>query len=122
MLARTIAKTLSNLRDAIERRRWGRIRLGYLSCNLGRVLDLSAGGARIVTRRRLSKSAKLILGDPQSRVILTAMVTWRKRRGWRLYEVGLEFGEVSPRDRALMAKLMLGATFDHIPLGGDSGR
>jgi hypothetical protein len=90
----------------VRPRKWGRVRIESLPCNLGCVLDLSAGGLRIRSPKKLGGSVEVILGNGSQRLILQATVVWQKRRGWKSFEAGLSFNELSQDERAQLVKLM----------------
>jgi hypothetical protein len=67
-----------------------------LKCNLGRVLDLSSGGARLLTRRKLSGRHEITVFARDGGVRLDAEVKWSKRLGLFKHEIGLEFLNLPP--------------------------
>src|SRR5690348_12290302 len=74
----------------------GRLPLETLTCNLGDVLDLSAGGMRI-------RSTRLPIADPDSGMLsitiadhpelapMQARMVWNKKIGWFRHEFGVKF-------------------------------
>ncbi len=106
-IGRSIAATVARVRQACEKRRWGRIRTSVLPCNLGRVLDISAGGLRVISRKPLEGTVEVLLGEPQHRVALQAKVAWQRQVSRREFESGLYFGEIAPDVRARLMKLSL---------------
>ncbi|MDY7109039.1 MAG: PilZ domain-containing protein [Planctomycetota bacterium] len=68
-----------------------------LHSNLGRVLDLSLDGMRIVSVRvpPEDEPVDVVLRDPDGRVKLKARVVWSRRVGFRRHEIGLRFLEVT---------------------------
>ncbi len=96
-LARTFRTKAQKLTQVADRRKTGRLKEGWtLSCSLGRVRDLSAGGMRLVSRRRLRGKLELDLWDINRGVRVRAEVVWTKRLGFRRHEVGLKFRDLSP--------------------------
>ncbi len=79
-----------------ERRRAVRFKLGELKCNLGRVLDLSSGGVRLLCWRKLTGRRELTLFDRDGGVRVQAEVRWTRRRGLLKHEMGLQFVNVPP--------------------------
>ncbi len=80
-----------------DRRKFGRLwSEGALRCNLGRVLDLSRGGVRVLSRRQLNgeRVAKLSTGDQGLQV--PAKVIWCERIGFGQHITGLEFPTTTP--------------------------
>lgn len=102
----TISAMVKGVRAGFQQRKFGRLRIEALPCNLGRVLDLSAGGVRISTSRKLPETVELSLGDTQHRLVVTGNVAWQKRVGWKSHEAGISFGELSAEQRAALVKLM----------------
>jgi hypothetical protein len=62
-----------------------------LECNFGPVLDLSAGGMRIVSKKALQGVVEVTLQTAGVDEAMRANVVWCKKIGFRVYEVGLEF-------------------------------
>jgi len=87
------------------RRRFGRLPLETLQCNLGTIIDLSAGGMRVICRRvpKLMTSVQ-IEGYPMPQP-LQARVTWTRRVGLFRHEVGLQFVDVAPQLASILAKI-----------------
>ncbi len=99
MVRRLLGRTL-------ERRKSGRLREEeILSCNLGSVVDLSAGGTRILVNRELSGMLDVTLWDTDRQLTLRAEVIWCKRLGFRKFEVGLKFSHMTPDDDRDLAEL-----------------
>lgn len=74
-----------------NRRKFGRFRKHGLECDLGQVLDLAAGGVRIMSRRRLKRRVRVRLWNDLGEIAAEADVCWTKRHGFRRHEVGLRF-------------------------------
>jgi hypothetical protein len=77
-------------------RRTGRLCQHTLSCNLGRVLDISAGGMRIITRKVPRGFVDVHLVGHPLPGSLKAVRQWSRRLGWFRHEVGLRFETVTP--------------------------
>ena len=89
-----------------ERRKSGRLREGEtLACDLGSVVDLSAGGMRILAKRKLTGKLDVTLWDTELGLNRRAEVIWCKRLGFRKYEVGLEFRHLTMDDVAELTEL-----------------
>lgn len=77
------------------RRRYGRIRVGNVRCTLGRVMDISAGGMRVLNRAMTPVKADTTVpvqvetGDGW--VEATVRVAWVRAAGVFRQEMGLEF-------------------------------
>ncbi|MFQ5949019.1 MAG: PilZ domain-containing protein [Acidimicrobiia bacterium] len=82
---------------AAERRRDVRLKQRSLQSNLGPVIDLSRGGLRVRSTRRLRGEQEVVLfnrNGPHLR--LRARVVWSRRLGFRKHMAGLQF--VDPPD------------------------
>ena len=98
--ARAIQRATSRSFAGLENRSAGRVHAGQLKCNLGRVLDLSSGGVRLLSRRKLRGWHVLTLFDRDGDVHIDVEVRWSKRRGLWKHEIGLQFLNV-PSDIAV---------------------
>ncbi len=105
--AKAIQRAIDRASASPQDRRTGRINIGELKCNLGHVLDLSSGGVRVLSRRKLSGGYEITLFDGDGGVRIKGKVTWSKRHGLFKHEIGLRFVDV-PSDVA--AKLTTLAT------------
>ncbi|MEE9131821.1 MAG: PilZ domain-containing protein [Phycisphaerales bacterium] len=88
-----------------ERRRSVRFKLGELKCNLGRVLDLSSGGVRLLHWRRLKGRHEITLYDRDGGVRVEAEIRWTRRLGLFKHEMGLQFVNVPPDIAAKLKRL-----------------
>ena len=86
-------------RGCASRRRFGRFSAGRLGCNLGRVMDLSGGGMRVRCSRRSSGIVEVQLWTVKCRTTVQAKIVWARRIGFRNYELGLEFRDLTPESR-----------------------
>ena len=86
----------ARLRPLADRRKAGRFKGSRLGCNLGKVMDLSGGGMRIRCATRLSSQMPVQLSTAKRRLTVQAKVAWVRRIGFRKYEVGLEFRDLTP--------------------------
>ncbi len=86
----------ARLRPLTDRRRFGRFKGTRLGCNIGTVIDLSGGGLRIRCATRLSSRMDVKLWTAKRQITVPAKVAWVRRIGFRKYEIGLEFGDLSP--------------------------
>ncbi len=86
----------ARLRPLADRRRSGRSKGTRLGCSIGTVIDLSDGGLRIRCSTRLSSQMDVKLWTANRQITVPAKVAWVRRIGFRKYEVGLEFGDLSP--------------------------
>lgn len=75
------------------RRQTGRLNQVGLDSNLGPILDLSAGGCRLLASRPLDGEHDIELRGLTETVRARAIVVWRCRLGFRRHDVGLAFVE-----------------------------
>lgn len=85
-----------------DRRRDKRTRRAALTCNRGRVIDLSTRGMRLSTRRPWPERTqrRVILRHDGRCVTVWAECVWRRRESGLRHTVGLAF--VNPSDEAAM--------------------
>ncbi len=98
--ARAIQRATGRSFAGLENRSAGRLIVGELKCNLGRVLNLSSGGVRLFSRRKLRGCHEITLFDRDGGVRIEAEVRWSKRHGLWKHEIGLQFLNV-PSDVAV---------------------
>jgi hypothetical protein len=71
-----------------------------LSCPLGQVQDISASGVRVFLKGRLrvevGQELQIDLKAVDRAVPVDVKVMWIQQRGWRRFELGLQFQNVSP--------------------------
>lgn len=83
-----------------QARELARHAVSRVECQLGRVVDLSSAGMRVVSRGpaplTLGQSVLLHLEFRQGVIDVQAIVRWSRRSGWRDREIGLQFS--FPRD------------------------
>ncbi len=91
-IKRAVESTLSGPED----RTTVRLKVEFLKCNLGAVLDLSYGGVRVRSRRALRGGHMVKLYNSGTSVLLKAEVRRCHRIGLGKHEVGLEFIDLSP--------------------------
>lgn len=77
--------------DPANRRTYRRRPQDALESNYGPVLDLSAGGVRLISSRALSGVVKLNISGRGIDQVLQARVLRCKKVSFRVYEVALEF-------------------------------
>ena len=83
-------------RSRAERRGSGRLNQETVACNLGSVINLSAGGLKLLSHRRLNGILSLELWDTRRGLKLRGKVVWCKRIGFRKHEVGVQFLDITP--------------------------
>jgi hypothetical protein len=90
-----------------DARRSGRVPMeGSLQCSLGRLLDLSLGGARIKVRR-VPRSERVILRlwDEHGGIETEARVAWCKRLGFFRHEIGVRFPPLDDVGRTFLQRM-----------------
>lgn len=79
-----------------------------MSCNLGQVVDLSASGLRLFTRKRLAGEQVVVLkGVDQKPLRLRAQVLWHRQHGKLEHVYGLRFERLSNAQRDDLENLVL---------------
>ncbi len=73
------------------RRLRGRLPQEGLNCDLGSVLDRSAGGMRVLAKRPHHGELTVCVDGFEMSLRLQANIVWCKRHGLRCYEMGLQF-------------------------------
>ncbi len=94
--------------DESNRRRHGRIKPESLDCNLGQVVDFSASGIRIVSRRPLQDREHVALIHDHLQLTVRARVHWTRKVSFWKHESGLEFECVRPGDASLLRHIAVG--------------
>ena len=98
-MTNTVRAGAAKLRPLSDRRRFGRFGAERLGCDLGRVMDLSGGGMRVRCSRRLSGGVDVKLWTVKRQATVQAKIVWARRIGFRKYELGLEFRDLTPETR-----------------------
>lgn len=88
-----------------SRRRTGRLPQEALVCNLGLILDISVGGMRVMSRTPHSGVVNVKFRDYPTPEPLLATVTWSKRAGIFMREMGLRFENVSPQMSSVLTQI-----------------
>jgi len=87
------------------RRLAGRLLQDGLDCNLGPVLDLSAGGLRVLSKRPREGELTVHLDGFDLTLKLQAKVVWTTRHGFRRHEVGLELLHVDEEMAQILSRI-----------------
>ncbi len=95
-MARRIGTGMYRRRSRTERRKSGRLKGETVACNLGSVINLSAGGLRLLSRRRLNGILSVELWDTHRGLRLRGKVIWCRRIGFRKHEVGVGLLNITP--------------------------
>ena len=92
--------SLSNDHRKRESRQRGRLRTDRLQCSLGEVADISASGIRLRSKRypgvKIGKQCQITLRVDDHKVTVRVKTVWFRRIGYRHYEAGLEFVDLTP--------------------------
>jgi hypothetical protein len=88
-----------------SRRRSGRLPQEALMSNLGLVLDLSGGGMCVLTRSPPKGVVQVTLEGHPLPGPLYATVTWSKRVGLFMRELGLRFESVTPETSQVLTQI-----------------
>ena len=73
--------------------------------SLGPVLDLSAGGMRVLSRKPRSRDIDVKLVGADVSLTVRAQVAWSQRLGFRRHEVGLTFLDVDEATALLLSRI-----------------
>jgi len=90
-----------------ERREQLRIQPYWINCDLGYIIDVSADGVRLLTKRRLKGFVRVRLWDERNGFIHDAEVKWSRKIRWRQHEVGLHFVGLTPERAAQLAAIAI---------------
>lgn len=90
-----------------NRRSAGRVRCEGVTCAWGKLLDASATGARLISRRSLKPGdiGVLEIEGPDRRFRVRAKIVWSRKRGWWKHEVGVQFVDVPPEARQQLTRI-----------------
>lgn len=95
--------------DRADGRSRGRMRCNNVISSLGPVLDFSATGVRVLSRRPLKQhpggTVSVRIESAFEPITLPVIVRWSRRLGFRRHEIGLEFAEVNERTRAVLSEI-----------------
>ena len=91
------------------RRRYGRVRVGNVRCTLGRVMDISAGGMRVLNRSMTPVKAGAVIPVQvealEGWVQASVRVAWVRPAGMFRQEMGLEIVEIEEEGRQALLEL-----------------
>jgi hypothetical protein len=103
LLARSVRDDVAR---AADNREHGRLWLGgHVECSLGRILDISRGGARVLSKKRVNGVGLIRIKMTGGLLLVQSRVAWCRRLGFRKYEVGLEFQGVTEEISEILAQL-----------------
>jgi hypothetical protein len=98
---------VSSISRGVDRRSHGRLLQEGVVCNLGVVLDLSAGGMRILSTRPAEGEKELHIKSFEADATVRADVVWCKRLGFRRHELGLRFKELNKETQQTLASIAM---------------
>jgi hypothetical protein len=76
-------------------RRRKRLAQDILKSDLGPVVDLSADGMRVLSKKPMEGLVTIKLFAPGFEQSLKARVVWRRKLGFRMHELGIQFLEAA---------------------------
>lgn len=98
----------------VNRRRQGRVRTVDVPCSLGEVVDISASGLRVRGRGRppltQGQTTTMTLLTPAGVLAVDVGVAWARKTGWRHFEMGLMFVNITPDVLEGVRSVLRGAT------------
>lgn len=102
-----LGKDCSN--DPKNRRVAGRVALQHIECSLGSVQDLSSTGMKLMCKAKPPIEAgdvfSMVLIGLDSPVPVTCRAVWIRKSGWRAYQAGVTFMDMTPELRTAIAQL-----------------
>ena len=106
-LSTRIREGARRLRPLFERRTGGQRKpVRRISCNLATVLNISPGGMRVRSTRRLEGVHELEVWDRSTQASVRVEVVWSRKLAFRRYEIGLRFLELSAENRSRIEQLV----------------
>jgi hypothetical protein len=117
MLSSRFGIPISGGPQADNRRRHGRIRCDVACCELGDVLNISASGMMVRTRKPLKEGSDVAfwIEGPDGQFTVNALVIRCLKTGWFRHEAALQFQALSDESRkALVAMARLAAAQQEI--------
>jgi hypothetical protein len=94
MFANSWTNKQSSTASASDRRHGCRISTDALWSNRGLVLDLSRGGARLLSKRSLDGTVCVRFFSHQGSIDIEGVVQWSKKLAFRQHEVGIKFNDL----------------------------
>lgn len=90
-------------------RRHGRLQTRDISCSLGKVLDISASGMRIIHRGisgvNAGEQGACTVGSVHGSFSVYYRVAWSRRISLSKWELGIEFLEPTPKATEVLANI-----------------
>ena len=92
-----------------DNRSRGRMRCNNVDTSIGPVLDFSATGMRVLSKREIRmEEGQNLLVDIESAfdpVTVPVAVKWSRKLGWRRYETGVQFVDLTDEAKAVLAEI-----------------
>lgn len=96
----------SPLHGESNRRNAGRICVSDdVQSSLGTVVDISATGMRVLSRKPQCGSAEVTLNAPDITLTLQAEIVWSRRAGFRQHLLGVRFLTVDAPSAAILTRI-----------------
>lgn len=76
-----------------------------LECDLGPVLDLSAGGMRVLATRPVNGEIRVSLRGDHLDLKIRCSVAWIRKLGFRRHEIGLTFLDVDGEVSTILSRI-----------------
>jgi hypothetical protein len=83
----------------------GRLPQELLMCGLGPVLDLSAGGMRVLSTRPHAGAFDVRIQGADVSLTVRVKVAWARRLGFRRHELGLSFVDVDEDTVKILSRI-----------------
>lgn len=95
--------------EGSQQRTSGRLHVEGLTCDRGRIIDLSVRGMRVRCKRGwiVGQRREVTLASPRVRLRLPARCVWARRDGFFSWTVGLAFDGATPDQLRDVAELAL---------------
>lgn len=95
--------------DKPDNRSRGRMRCNNVETSLGPVLDFSATGMRILSKREIiqenDQPLMVRIDSAFDPIAVPVQVRWSRKLGWRRWETGLQFVELTEEAKAVLADI-----------------
>jgi hypothetical protein len=95
--------------DKHDNRSRGRMRCNNVETSIGPVLDFSSTGMRVLTKREIKinedDTLEVRITSAFDPVTVPVAVRWSKKLGWRRYETGVQFVDLTDEARAVLAEI-----------------
>jgi len=93
--------------DDSNRRFAGRLPLENVNCSLGKILDISAGGMRVRCKQPPERLVSVVIRVEDTNIELDAKIVWMRKVGFRKFDAGLKFLDVSDYQRQMLVRMSI---------------